>query len=95
MIARVAETSPRTGHGTGRPNGHSENTRDIQLAGRLSVGHGSAKQSEPSGLSSRIILLVLVAILDLFITLSISIGQPVDYFCPVLTADGKLDCAPK
>jgi len=22
-------------------------------------------------------------------------SRPVGYFCPVLTADGKLDCAPK
>ena len=35
------------------------------------------------------------AILELFITLSTWIGRLVGYFCPVLTADGKLDCAPK
>ena len=37
----------------------------------------------------------LIAILELFITLSTWIGRLVGYFCPVLTADGKLDCAPK
>jgi hypothetical protein len=47
------------------------------------------------GLSRRTILLVLIAIFDLFITLSNWFRRPIGYFCPVLTADGKLDCAPK
>jgi len=34
------------------------------------------------------------AILDVFV-LCIWFSRPVDYFCLVLTADGKLDCAPK
>jgi hypothetical protein len=34
------------------------------------------------------------AILDVFV-LCIWFSQPGGYFCPVLTADGKLDCAPK
>ena len=45
--------------------------------------------------TSWIILPVLIAILELFITLSTWIGRLVGYFCPVLTADGKLDWAPK
>jgi hypothetical protein len=49
----------------------------------------------PRGLSSRTILLVLFATFDLFITLSTWISRPIRYFCPVLTADGKVDCAPK
>jgi hypothetical protein len=49
----------------------------------------------PLGLRSRTILLVLIVIFDLFITLSTSISRPIGYFCPVLTADGKVDCAPK
>jgi hypothetical protein len=41
------------------------------------------------------ILPVLIAILDLFITLITWISRPTGYFCAVLTADGKLDCSPK
>jgi len=38
----------------------------------------------------------LIAILDLFIKKpSTWISRSIGYFCPVLTADGKVDCAPK
>jgi hypothetical protein len=57
--------------------------------------HGSPIQNDPPGLGSRTILLVLIAIFDLFITLSTWISRPIGYFCPALTADGKVDCAPK
>jgi hypothetical protein len=44
----------------------------------------------------RIILPVLIAILDLFIKKpSTWISRSIGYFCPVLTADGKVDFAPK
>jgi hypothetical protein len=42
-----------------------------------------------------IIFADLAAILDLFITLSAAISWRVHHFCPVLTAEGKLDCSPK
>jgi hypothetical protein len=42
------------------------------------------------------ILPVLIAIVDLFIKKPQHLDQPaLGYFWPVLTADGKLDCAPK
>ena len=47
LIARVAEKNPRAGHGTGRLNGHTKNTRDIRLAGRFSVRHASPIQNDP------------------------------------------------
>jgi hypothetical protein len=40
-------------------------------------------------------LAVLIAILDIFVKLSTWISRLIGYFCSVLTADGKLDCAPK
>jgi hypothetical protein len=46
LSARLAETSPRAGHGTGRLNGHTENTGDIGLAGRFSVRHGFPIQND-------------------------------------------------
>ena len=42
------------------------------------------------------IALFLIAIFDSFIKKPNTwISWPIGYFCPVLTADGKLDCAPK
>ena len=93
LIALAAEPSPRAGHPTGRRNGIPKTPRDIRLAGADFPYDISPIQNQPSGPSSRVILPVLIAIPDGFITLSGSDGR--GYFCPVLTADGKLDCAPQ